>query len=78
MHSTPHTPAAIPPALAEVAKGRDLIDTAEFSKATIRAPQTIRKNYCLTGHCFGIRPVKIGNRLLWPVADIARLLTGGA
>ncbi|PLK50193.1 hypothetical protein [Uliginosibacterium sp. TH139] len=68
--------AHIPAALAEVSKGRDLLDTAEFGKATIRAPQTIRKNYCLTGHCFGIRPVKIGNRLMWPVTEVARLLTG--
>ena len=68
----------IPPALAEISQGRDLLDTAEFAIATKHAPQTVRKNYSLTGHCFGIRPVKVGNRLLWPVADLARLLTGRA
>lgn len=68
----------LPPALAEIAAGRDHIQTAEFARATNRASQTVRKNYCLTGECFGIRPVKFGNRLLWPVADIARLLNGGA
>lgn len=68
----------LPPALAAVSQGRDHIQTAEFAKATARAPQTIRKNFCLTGECFGIRPIKIGNRLLWPVADIARLLNGEA
>lgn len=78
MQNTPHTLAAIPPALAEVSQGRDLIQTAEFAKAACKAAQTIRKNYCLTGVCYGIRPVKVGNRLLWPVADIARLLTGEA
>lgn len=67
----------IPPALAEIAAGRDHIQTAEFAHATNRACQTIRKNYCLTGACFGIRPVKVGNRLLWPVAEIATLLNGG-
>lgn len=66
----------LPPALAEIAAGRDHILTAEFAKAANRAAQTIRKNYCLTGECFGIRPVKFGNRLLWPVEDIARLLNG--
>ncbi len=68
----------IPDALATVAAGRDHIQTAEFARAANRASQTIRKNYCLTGECFGIRPVKFGNRLLWPVAQIAALLNGGA
>lgn len=65
-----------PPVLAEIAAGRDHIQTAEFARATNRASQTIRKNYCLKGECFGIRPVKFGNRLLWPVAQIAALLNG--
>lgn len=68
----------LPPALAEIAAGRDHIQTAEFARAANRATQTIRKNYCLTGECFGIRPVKFGNRLLWPVSDIAALLSGSA
>lgn len=68
---------SLPPALSAIAAGRDHLNTAEFAKAVDRANQTIRKNYCLTGQCFGIRPVKFGNRLLWPVADIARLLSGG-
>jgi hypothetical protein len=66
----------IPPALATIAQGRDHIQTAEFARATNRASQTIRKNYCLTGECFGIRPIKFGNRLLWPIAGVAALLTG--
>ena len=67
----------IPTALATIANGRDHILTGEFAHATNRANQTIRKNYCLTGECFGIRPVKFGNKLLWPVAQIATLLSGG-
>lgn len=68
----------LPPALDEIAGGRDHILTSEFGKATNHAPQTIRKNYCLTGECFGIRPAKVGNKLLWPVVAIAALLSGGA
>jgi hypothetical protein len=68
----------IPPGLAAIAAGRDHISTSEYAKATTRASQTVRKNYCLGGECFGIRPVKIGNRLLWPVAQIAALLNGEA
>lgn len=67
----------IPEALATIAAGRDHIQTSEFARAVNRVSQTIRKNHCLTGHCFGIRPVKFGNRLLWPVASIATLLNGG-
>ena len=65
-----------PPALAEIAAGRDHLNTKEYAKAVNRSPQTVRKNYCLTGNCFGIRPVKVGNSLLWPVASIAKLLNG--
>jgi hypothetical protein len=67
----------IPEALAAMAAGRDHINTAEFARATNKAPQTVRKNFCLTGLCYGIRPIKVGNALLWPVAPIAELLSGG-
>lgn len=65
---------SLPPALAEIAAGRDHVLTPEFGRAINRAEQTIRKAYCHNGEAYGIRPVKIGNRLLWPVADIAALL----
>lgn len=64
--------------LAEVASGRDHIRTSEFARAVNKTSQTIRKNYCLTGECFGVRPIKIGNALLWPVSGIAELLSGRA
>ncbi|SNX59268.1 hypothetical protein SAMN06296273_0708 [Nitrosomonas ureae] len=63
--------------LAKLAIGRDHIQTDEIARVTNHKPQTVRKKYCLTGEYFGIRPVKLGNRLLWPVADIAKLLNGG-
>ncbi len=66
----------LPPALATLASGRDHIQTHEFAHSLGRASQTVRKNYCETGSCFGIVPIKVGNRLLWPVLDIARLLSG--
>lgn len=68
---------SIPPALAAVAQGRDLIKTPEFAHVFSRATQTVLKNHCLTGECFGIRPIKVGKLLLWPVAEIAALLNGG-
>lgn len=68
---------SIPPQLSQLAAGRDYILTDEIATATNHKPQTVRKLYCLTGEYFGIRPVKIGNRLLWPVADVTKLLNGG-
>ena len=68
--------ALIPQGLAAIAQGRDHITTAEFARATNKAPQTVRKNYCIQGECYGIRPIKIGNLLNWPVAQISALLNG--
>ena len=76
-HSKMPKSPALPSALAAVAQGRDHIKTAEFAHAMSRATQTIWKNHCLTGECFGIRPIKRGKFLLWPVAGIAQVLAGG-
>jgi hypothetical protein len=67
---------SLPPALAEIAAGRDHIRTAEFARALSKAHQTLRKLHCMTGECFGIRPIKVGRDLLWPVTEIATLLNG--
>ncbi|MEA5098529.1 MAG: hypothetical protein VB032_08350 [Burkholderiaceae bacterium] len=66
-----------PPALIELANGRDHVKTEEFAKSFSVAPQTVRKNYCQQGECYGIRPIKVGRNLLWPVAEIASVLTEG-
>lgn len=66
----------IPQGLLAVADGRDLITTPEFAQVFNVRPQTVRKNYCLTGEAYGIRPTKIGNRLLWSVAKVAKRLQG--
>jgi hypothetical protein len=63
-------------ALAEISAGRDHLQTSEFARAISRSNQTIRKGYCLTGHYLGIRPIKLGNRLMWSVSEIAALLNG--
>lgn len=66
----------IPQGLLAVAGGRDLITTPEFARVFNVQPQTVRKNYCLTGEAYGIRPTKIGNRLLWSVVKVAEKLKG--
>jgi hypothetical protein len=66
----------IPAGLAAIAGGRDHITLAEFARAINKAPQTVRKNLCLKGECYGIRSTKIGNRHNFGVADTAALLNG--
>jgi hypothetical protein len=66
----------IPQGLLTLAGSRDLITTPEFAQVFNVQPQTVRKNYCQTGEAYGIRPTKIGNRLLWSVVKIAEKLQG--
>jgi hypothetical protein len=66
----------LPPGLSAIAGNRDLVNTSEFAQVFNVASQTVRKNYSLTGEAYGIRPTKIGNRLLWSVEKIAQRLKG--
>ncbi len=66
----------MPPELARISQGRDFLTTGEFARALGRAPQTVRKNLCMNGHCFGVKPRHVGGRLLWSVQETARLLQG--
>lgn len=66
----------IPQGLLAIAGSRDLITTSEFAQVFNVQPQTVRKNYCLTGEAYGVRPAKIGNRLLWSVVKVAAKLQG--
>lgn len=68
--------ATLPPGLSAIAGNRDLINTSEFAQVFNVASQTVRKNFSLTGEAYGIRPTKIGNRLLWSVEKIAQRLKG--
>ena len=68
--------AAIHAVVHRCTNGRPLATTGEISFLTKTATQTVRKNYSQTGECFGIKPIKIGNRLFWPTTEIIRLLGG--
>lgn len=76
MHDTidrntkPRTDSVVYPPLEHVT--RPTIPTRQAAHYLLRAPQTLR-----TWACFGngpIRPIRIGTRLGWPVAEIRRLL----
>ena len=53
------------------------LSTAQAAAALHIKPQTLRVALCRDGHYFGIRPVKLPNRMLaWPAEGIERLLSG--
>lgn len=66
----------IPQGLAIIANGRDNILTHEVGLVTNTATQTIRRYLCHTGSFHGIKPIKIGGRLQFPVREIAKLIRG--
>ena len=66
----------IPYGLALIAQNRDNILTHEVGLVTNTATQTIRKHLCQKGTFHGIKPIKIGGRLQFPVMEIAKLLRG--
>ncbi len=63
------------PVLAAIARERDYVCTADFGRLVGCKGSTARKNHHLFGECFGVRPIKVGNRLMWPVDQITQLLT---
>lgn len=67
----------IPEGLARVANGRDNILTHELGAVTNTATQTIRKHLCQTGSFHGVKPIKIGGRLQFPVGEVAKLVLNG-
>lgn len=68
----------LPPTLVAIAANTDYLRTEELANILCRASQTVRKAYCLTGNYLNIRPVKLGNRLLWPIKEVAKVLARGA
>lgn len=51
--------------------------TAEAAAQLRYQPQTLRREYCLKGHFWGIKPIKLpGGRLLWPADEIDALSCG--
>jgi hypothetical protein len=65
----------LPPELAKIANGRDYFTTAEYAQVLSVDAQMVRKNHCLTGECYGIRPTKLPNKhLRWSVMRTAALL----
>ena len=54
----------------------EVLPTDQAAAAINRAPQTLRKWACMENG--PIRPIRINGRLAWLVADLQKLLSGGA
>lgn len=53
------------------------LSTEEAAAALHIRPQTLRAAVCRCGHYFGVRPVKLPNRMLaWPADQIENLIRG--
>ena len=52
------------------------LGTRDAAAALGRSPQTLRKWACL--ECGPLRPIHINGRLAWKVADLLRVVRGGA
>ncbi len=69
--SAPRVPMPVP-------TNRDHVSTEELAAILAIEPQSILKRHSKDGSYLGIRPTKLPNRrLLWPVADVKRLLNVG-
>ncbi len=51
------------------------LTTGSFAAVIGRSPQTVRSEHCRTGQAYGITPIKIKGRLLWPADQVESLLT---
>lgn len=55
----------------------EFMSTESFASAVGVKPQTLRAALSRNGHYYGIRPVKMPNRLLrWPAKDVEKYLSG--
>jgi hypothetical protein len=69
-----HHATLIPPALATLAGGSDLVTVIGLATWSQCQPQTIRKNLSQHGHFHGLRPVRFGRRVMFRVSDVAKLV----
>ncbi len=65
-------------AVKDTAAGRSHVPTSDAAKLLSKSTKTLRKLHSLNGHAYGVRPTKIGNDLMWPVAGIDAVLRGAA
>lgn len=72
------SPAMTLPASRIAVSPRPYLSTEDAADLLCRQPQTLRKSHALTGTFLGVRPRKVGRRLLWPRVALMALITGEA
>ncbi len=71
-------PLHYPPALqAHIDAGKGALTTNEAAALIGLKPQTLRKWMCYGSCPMGLKPLKIGNSVRWPIDQLAALLQGG-
>lgn len=66
------------PELDKLAANSDLLETGDMAVLTRHRHATILKDLARNGNFYGIVPVRIGRKHLWPVAQVRALLTNGS
>ncbi|VWC75940.1 putative DNA-binding protein [Burkholderia aenigmatica] len=72
--STPEAASDVSRLVAELL--RPYLSTEEAAAFLCRRPQTLRKAYSLTGTFLGVRPKKVGRRLLWSRQALMNVIEG--
>lgn len=73
-----NSPHVFPAALqAHIVAGCDLLSTKQAAAILGLKPQTLRKWACYDKSPHGLKPVKPGRHLKWPVEQLAKLIMGG-
>jgi len=54
--------------------GHVCLNTEQAAAVLGRRPQTLRRLLCQQGHACGVRPARVGGRLLWRVADLRKAI----
>jgi hypothetical protein len=61
--------------LPDVPSNRKHVSTHEFAALILCKPESIWTLYRAAGEYHGVRPIRVGRRLLWPVDQIRAVLT---
>jgi hypothetical protein len=60
---------------------RPMLTTSELAEGLKLRPGTLHKRFCMYGHVFGLRPVKLSpgrsGRLLWPADSLEQIAARG-
>jgi len=54
----------------------EVLETKEAAQALKTTENNLHTNHSRFGHFHGLRPIRLGRKLMWPADGIAKLLRG--